>query len=75
MDILERITSHPDVMQGKPSIRNMRFTVSQMLELIAGGMAFEEILEDYPFLEIEDIQACLMYAAKITNNKQILTIP
>lgn len=71
---LERITIDPKVMHGKPSIRNMRFTVSQMLELIAGGMTFQEILEDYPYIEKEDIQACLNYAAKIASMKQILPI-
>lgn len=71
---LERITIDPKVMHGKPSIRNMRFTVSQMLELIAGGMTFQEILDDYPYIEMEDIQACLNYAAKIASTKQILPI-
>jgi uncharacterized protein (DUF433 family) len=74
MNHLERITIDPGVMHGKPSIRNMRFTVAQMLELIAAGMSFEAILDDYPYLEKEDIQACLNYAAKIANTKQILAI-
>ena len=58
-------------MNGKPTIRNMRFSVTQMLELLAAGMSVEEILEDYPFLEKEDIQACLIYAAQIANAKTI----
>ena len=74
MNNLERITINPKVMHGKPSIRNMRFTVTQMLELLAGGMSFEEILEDYPYIEKEDIQACLNYAVRIANTKQILAI-
>ena len=74
MNSLQRITVNPSVMHGKPSIRNMRFTVSQMLELIAGGMTFEEILEDYPYIERQDIQACLAYAARIADTKQILVI-
>ena len=74
MNHLERITTNPNVMHGKPSIRNMRFTVSQMLELIAGGMTFEEILDDYPYIEKEDIQACLNYAVRIASTKQILVI-
>jgi uncharacterized protein (DUF433 family) len=74
MNYLERTTIAPKVMHGKPSIRNMRFTVTQMLELIAGGMSFQEILDDYPYIEKEDIQACLNYAAKIANTKQILAI-
>ena len=68
MQHLERITTHPNVMHGKPSIRNMRFTVVQMLELIAGGMTFEEILEDYPYIEMQDIVACLNYK-KIQQNQ------
>ncbi len=74
MNNLERITINPNVMHGKPSIRNMRFTVAQMLELIAGGMTFQEILDDYPYIEKEDIQACLDYAVKLANSKQILAI-
>ena len=61
-NIISRITINPEVCSGKPSIRNMRFTVSQMLELISSGMTFEEILSDYPFLEKQDLQACLLYS-------------
>lgn len=71
MDLSERITLNSEVMGGKPTIRNMRFSVAQMLELLASGMTHEEILEDYPFLQIEDIQACLTFAAKIANVKTI----
>jgi uncharacterized protein (DUF433 family) len=73
-DYLSRITIDPAVMHGKPSIRNMRFTVTQMLELLAGGMSFDEILEDYPYLEREDIIACLYYAVKLSESRQILAI-
>ena len=49
MDILlNRISLNPEVCSGKPTIRNMRFTVAQMLELLASGMTSQEILEDYP---------------------------
>ena len=68
---MERITINPEVCKGKPTIRNMRFTVSQMLELLASGMSQEEILDDYPFLEKEDILACLSYAWMISNTKNI----
>ncbi|MEZ4771884.1 MAG: DUF433 domain-containing protein [Bacteroidia bacterium] len=63
MIISERITLNPQVCKGRPTIRNMRFTVAQMLELLAGGMSTPEILADYPYIEEEDIQACLLYAA------------
>ena len=61
MDTLNIITSNPMVHGGKPSIRNMRFTVANMLELLAGGMTFQEILNDYPYISIEDIEACVEY--------------
>jgi uncharacterized protein (DUF433 family) len=61
-NLISRITINPEVCNGKPSIRNMRFTVIQILELISSGMTFEEILSDYPFLEKQDLQACLLYS-------------
>lgn len=71
MDIRERITLNPLVMRGKPTIRNMRFSVAQMLELLAAGMSSQEILDDYPYIEMEDINACLIYAAMLANVKTI----
>lgn len=70
-NILIRITLNPTVCYGRPSIRNMRFTVAQMLELLAAGMSSKEILEDYPYIEQEDIDACLLYAALIANPQSI----
>jgi uncharacterized protein (DUF433 family) len=52
----------------------MRFTVSQMLELVASGMTSDEILNDYPYLEADDIAACLHYASCILNNRSMLLI-
>ena len=71
MNLLERITMNPEVCKGRPTIRNMRFTVAQMLELLAGGMVEEEILEDYPYIEKEDIQACLTYASRVVNARSV----
>ena len=71
MNILERITINPEVCKGKPTIRNMRFTVGQMLDLLAAGMSEEEILDDYPYLEKEDIQACLTFASRMVNTRSI----
>lgn len=62
---------NPQVMSGRPTIREMRFTVVQVLELLAGGMTIREILEDYPYLEEEDVFACLQYAVKATNTRQV----
>lgn len=70
-NIMTRITLNPEVCKGRPTIRNMRFTVHQLLELLASGMTPDEILADYHFLEMEDIKACLLFAAKISESKII----
>lgn len=64
VDLLNRITVNPDVMVGKPTIRGLRITVEQILKTLAGGITAEELLEDYPELEKEDIQAVLLYASE-----------
>ena len=70
----ERITINPNVCNGRPTIRNMRFTVAQLLELLAAGMSESELLADYSYLEREDIQACLQYAAYIANARTIMPV-
>lgn len=72
--LVNRITINERVCNGRPVIRNMRFTVAQMLELLASGMTSNEILSDYPYLESEDISACLLYASLIANNKGMLNL-
>lgn len=74
-NLLARVTLNPAVSQGKPTIRNMRFTVAQLLELLAAGMTKEEILADYSYLEDVDIQAALLYAAHIANARTIVALP
>jgi uncharacterized protein (DUF433 family) len=71
---MERITINPDICKGKPSIRNMRFTVVQILELLASGMTAQEILDDYPYIEMADILACLQYAARMANTHSVLAL-
>ncbi len=73
-NLLERITLNSKVCNGKPTIRNMRFTVAQLLELLAADMTFEEILEDYPYIEREDIHACLLYASKMASAQSIIPL-
>ncbi len=63
MVLNERITLEPGKRSGKPCIRGMRITVSDILGYLASGMSFDEVLEDFPYLEKEDILACLSYAA------------
>lgn len=63
--LLTRITINPDVCHGQPVIRNLRYPVQNILELLSAGMTFEEILADYPDLEREDLLAVLAYAARL----------
>ena len=60
----DRITIEPGKRSGKPCIRGMRITVYDILEYLASGMSEEEILEDFPELEKDDITACLAFAAE-----------
>ncbi|HMB98398.1 MAG TPA: DUF433 domain-containing protein [Balneolaceae bacterium] len=68
-ELLKRITLNPEICHGKPTIRNKRYTVDLILDLLSSGMTQKEILNDYPALEKEDIRACLAYASKITKTK------
>ena len=63
MDCRERITMDPQVRSGKACVRGTRITVSDVLDYLAGGMTSAEILDDFPDLTAEDIQACLSFAA------------
>ena len=63
MDPLDRITHNPEVMGGRPCIRGLRVTVGTVVGLLASGRTVEEILDAYPYLEREDVQAALAYAA------------
>jgi uncharacterized protein (DUF433 family) len=60
---LQRITLDPKIMGGKPTIRDTRVTVGTILGLLASGCSPEEILKEYPYLEADDIQQSLSYAA------------
>jgi uncharacterized protein (DUF433 family) len=68
--LLERITVNPSIMVGKPTIRGTRLTIEHLLKAMAGGLTFEELHEDYPFLELDDLHACLLYAASIVENEK-----
>ena len=74
LENVTRITIDKDICHGKPTVRGMRYPVDSLLELLASGMTYEEILNDYPDLEKEDLLACLEYAAKLTHIKSIYRI-
>ena len=69
--LLQRITLDRDICHGKPCIRGLRYPVEFILELLSSGMTIEEILEDYDDLEAEDIQAVLLFAARLSQVKSI----
>lgn len=71
MDLLERITRDPAVMGGRPCIRGLRVTVGTVIGLLAAGRTHEEILRAYPYLELEDIRAALLYAARRTEDVEL----
>ena len=63
MALLERITHDPAVMGGRPCIRGMRVTVGTIVGLLASGRSVDEVLRSFPYLEKDDVQAALSYAA------------
>jgi uncharacterized protein (DUF433 family) len=69
--LLERITVNPAIFAGKPIIRGRRLAVEQVLGMLAAGDTAEDLLANYPWLEREDIQACLLYARRIAANERI----
>jgi len=72
--LLERIAINPKVMVGKPVIRGTRLTVEYILGLLAHGTAMDEILEEYPGLEKDDIFACFLFASKTLQDASFIPI-
>jgi uncharacterized protein (DUF433 family) len=69
--LLSRITINPNICHGKPCIRGLRYPVELILELLSGPTTINELLEDYPDLEEEDIRAAIAYGAKASRLKRI----
>lgn len=63
-NLAERITVDPEQCGGRPCIRGMRVRVTDVLDLLANGLTFEQVLAELPYLETEDIQACLRFASR-----------
>ena len=73
---IDRITVDPAIMGGKACIRGMRFTVGNIVSMLAAGLSHEEILDAYPYLEPEDITQALTYAAWRLEEREItLNVP
>ncbi|HEX8253591.1 MAG TPA: DUF433 domain-containing protein [Thermoanaerobaculia bacterium] len=69
LELLDRITYNPEIFGGKAIIRGRRLAVEHVLDMMAAGSDANELLTHYPWLEREDIQACLYYAARIAGRE------
>jgi uncharacterized protein (DUF433 family) len=72
--LLDRITIDPEVMVGKPTIRGLRITVEQILLFMAGNGAVNDLLDDYPELERQDVQAALLYSSELVREEQVFRV-
>ena len=70
-DLVRRITTNPDIFGGKPIIRNRRLAVEHVLGMLAAGDTPDVILQGYPWLEPDDIRACLIYARRLVGHERI----
>ena len=69
--LLQRITTDPAIFGGKPIIRGRRLAVEHVLEMLAAGDTPEIILQGYPWLELDDIRACLVYARRLVGRERV----
>jgi len=72
--LTERITVDPNVLAGKPTIRGLRISVEQILKALANRVPLEDLLQDYPELEPEDILACIAYAAELVAEERVYRV-
>lgn len=72
--LLERIVLNPKIMVGKPVIKGTRVTVAHILNVLAHGSSFEEILAEYEGLQREDIQACLLFANRTLSDTEFVPL-
>jgi uncharacterized protein (DUF433 family) len=74
-DLIRRITSDPAIFGGKPILRDRRIAVEHVLSLLAAGDSAQDILNAYPFLEPDDIRACMLYAYKLVAHERVDPFP
>lgn len=67
--VFDRITVEPGKMGGQPCIRGLRFTVGHLVRMVAAGRTLDDIRDDFPFIEPEDVQQALLYAAQATESE------
>jgi uncharacterized protein (DUF433 family) len=73
--LLNRITTNPAIFGGKPIIRGRRLAVEHVLGMLAAGDSTETILAGYPWLERDDVRACLQYAYRLVGHERVLPFP
>ncbi len=75
--LLQRITVNPEIFGGKPPVRGRRLAVEHVIGMLAAGDSLEDLLRAYPWLERDDVLACLVYAHRMVGHERIepLTIP
>ncbi|MBX2891149.1 MAG: DUF433 domain-containing protein [Saprospiraceae bacterium] len=72
--LLARITVSPKVMLGKPAIRGTRLTVEHIFNGVGGGLTYQQLHDDFPFLESADIQACILYGSQLVENERVYSV-
>ena len=72
---MDRIMIDPNVCHGKPTVRGLRYPVESLLEYLAGGDSFDDVLAEFPDLEREDLQACIQFAAESLKLKSWQLVP
>lgn len=71
-DLLERITFNPQIFGGKAIIRGRRMAVEHILQMLGAGATVQELLDEYPWLELEDISASFTYAARLAGRERFM---
>jgi uncharacterized protein (DUF433 family) len=69
--LLSRITMDKEILTGKPVIRKMRISVEQILDMLGAGFTPDQIIEEFPFLERDDIKACIIFANKLVKEETL----
>ncbi len=74
MDLDDRIALNPEVLAGKPVIRGTRLAVEFIIDLLAQGWTYDDILRNYPGIDIDDIHACLKYASDVLHAEKLYSV-
>ncbi len=73
-NLLKRITVNPGIFNGKPIIRDLRIKVENVLALLEQGLSFQDIINEYPDIDENDIRSCLLFAIMLVKNEEIYGI-